>query len=90
MPLLDGITFLILGGQVLGHQQEHGSQKSLGTVVEKSVLPILGAVAAAGVDEGLGKDLGVFLRLGLCSEVIRLCFVNVHVFVDEVEQIVSI
>ena len=90
VALFNGIAVRVLGGQVLGHQQEHGSQKALGGIVEKSILPILGAVAAAGVDEGLGEDLGVFLCLGLCRQVFGVGFIDIHVLVDQMKQVVAV
>ena len=39
VALFNGIAVRVLGGQVLGHQQEHGSQKALGGIVEKAFCP---------------------------------------------------
>lgn len=57
---------------------------------EKGVLSILGAVAAAGVDQCLGQDLGILLRFCLCGQVVGIGFVDVHILVDEMEQVVTI
>ena len=90
VALFNGIAVRVLGGQILGHQQEHGSQQALGGIVEKSILPILGAFAAAGVDEGLGEDLGVFLCLGLCCQVFGVGLIDIHVLIDQVQQVVAV
>jgi hypothetical protein len=49
---------------------------------------IVGAVAG-GVDDGLGDDLGVLLRFGSGREILWLPAVDIHVAVDEVQQIVT-
>ena len=90
VALFNGISVRVLGGQILGHQQEHGGQQALGGIVEKGVLPILGAVAAAGVDERLGEDLGVFLRLSLCCQVFGVGLIDIHVLVDQMKQVVAV
>ena len=41
-------------------------------------------------DDGLGEDLGVLLRLCAGSEVVRLFSGDVHIAVDERQQIVSV
>ena len=64
--------------------------RPLSGIVEKGILPILGAVTAAGVDEGLGEDLGVFLRLGLCRQIIGVDLIDIHVLVDQVQQVVAV
>ena len=42
VPLLDGISFLILCGQVFGDYQEHGCEQTFSRVIEKLVLSIAG------------------------------------------------
>ncbi|KAF5029600.1 hypothetical protein DSECCO2_646880 [anaerobic digester metagenome] len=77
-----------LGGrQIFGYQQNDGRQESLGGIVEKLILPV---VLAAGVDDGFGDDLGVFLRLGLCHKVVFVGKVSVHVGIDQLEHIVAV
>ena len=42
VPLLDGISFLVLGRQILCDHQEHGSEQTFSRVIEKLVLSIAG------------------------------------------------
>ena len=51
---------------------------------------MLGVVAAAGVDEGVGEDLGVFLCLGLCRQVVGVGFIDIHVLVDQMKKVVAV
>ena len=89
VALLDRLAFRILGGQVFRHQQEHGGKQALGRVVEVGVLPVLGAVPG-GIDQGLGEDLGILLRLGLGRQIFGVSLVDVHILVDQVEQIIAV
>ncbi len=77
-----------LGGrQIFGYQQNDGGQKPLGGIIEKLILSV---VLTAGIDDGLGDDFRVLLRLGFCHKVVFIGKVSVHVGVDQLEHIVSV
>ena len=85
-PLL---RVLMGGGQVLRQQQDHSGEQALGSPVKVGVLaPVRGA--SLRVHDGLGQDLGVFLRLGPGRQVVRVLSCLVHVAVDEGEQVVPV
>ena len=48
------------------------------------------AVITVRVDDGLGQNLGVLFRLGPCSQIAWLPSGNVHVSVDQGQQVVAI
>ena len=84
-PLL---RVLLIRRQKLRKQQDRGGQQALRRIVEEGVLPVVGVPLWA--DDGLGEDLGVLLRLCAGSEVVRLFSGNVHIAVDERQQIVAV
>ena len=87
VPALGGA--LRCGRQELGKEQNGCREQSFCRIIEKGVLPIVGGVAL-GVDNGLGEDLGVLLRLGSGGEVIRLRSGDVHIAVDQSQQIIAV
>ena len=56
---------------------------------KECVLPAIGAVSI-GADDRLGEDLGILFRLGFCGNIFRLFHRNIHVLIDQCEEIVSI
>ena len=77
MPLL---RLPILWRGELRQQEHNGSQEPLGAVIEEGILAVLGSVAVR-VDDGLGKDLGIFFRLGPRRQVGRICSRQIHVVI---------
>ena len=86
MPLL---RLPILWRGELRQQEHNGSQKSLSAVVEESILTVLCSVAVR-VDNGLGKDLGVFLCARSGSEVLRMLARNIHVVIHQRQEIEAV
>ncbi|CAN3993492.1 Crp/Fnr family transcriptional regulator, partial [Dysosmobacter welbionis] len=85
-PLLRG---LVCGRQVLCQQKDNGGEQALCRVIKECVLPVVRGVPLR-VDDGLCKDLGVLLRLGAGGQVLLILTTDIHVVVDEGQQIVSI
>ena len=89
----DDVSLLCPGflvrGQVLRQQQDHSGEQALGCVIEECVLTVLGGIPI-WIDDGLGKDLGILLRLGTGGKVFRILPADIHVVVDERQQIVSV
>ena len=79
----------VRGREILREHQHDRREQALGGVIEKRVLPVLGRVAV-GVDDGLGKQLRVLLRLCAVRKVVRVCPRLIHVGVDERQQVVAI
>ena len=52
-------------------------------------MPIAGRIALR-IDDGFGENFGVLLRLGSGGEVLRVFPADVHVVVDERQEIVSV
>ena len=71
-------------------QQDHRCQQALCGVVEKGILPVIARITAANVDDGFRCDLGVFLRLCLCAQILRIRQIHVHVLVHEMQNVVLI
>ena len=84
------MAILVLGRQILCHQHQHGGQEALCSVIEVGVLSILGTVPAAGVDERFGKDFSVLFSFGFGGQIFWIGLVNIHVPVDQMEQIVPV
>ena len=84
-PLL---RVLLIRRQKLRKQQDRGGQQALRRIVEEGVLPVVGVPLRA--DDGLGEDLGVLFGFGAGSEIIRLFSGDVHIAVDERQQIVAV
>ena len=79
---------LLIRRQVLCQQQDHGGEETLSSIVKKLVLSII--PLAILVHDGLGQDLGVFLRLGPGGQIFRFRPAHVHVVVDESQQVVPV
>ena len=72
-----------------GHQQYGRCQKSFGGIVEVSVLPERGCIHPRE-DDRFGNYLRVFFRFGSKSNVIRILLREVHVLVDQMQQVVAV
>ena len=86
MPLL---RLPILGWCELRQQKHNGSQQTFRTVIEEGILTVLCSVAVR-VDNGLGKDLGVFLCARSGSEVLRMLACNIHVVIHQRQEIEAV
>ena len=86
MPLL---RLPILGWCELRQQKHNGSQQTFCAVIEEGVLTVLCSVAVR-VDNGLGKDLGVFLCARSGSEVLRMLARNIHVVIHQRQEIEAV
>ena len=75
------------GRQILCQQQDYGGEHALRRVVK---ILILCKVLPIRVDDGLGQDFGVLLRLGPGGQVGGLLPAYVHVVVDQGEQVIAI
>ena len=80
---------ILVRGQILRQQQDHSGEQALGRVIEKGVLTVLGCIPIR-VDDGLGEDLGVLLCLGTGRQILLILTTDVHIVVDERQQIVSV
>ena len=87
VPPLPQLPVDPLGRQVLRQQQGHGGEYALRRIVK---ILILREVLPVGVDDSLGQNFGVLLRLGPGSQVGGLPPAHVHVVVDQGEQVVAI
>ena len=87
MPALLGVVFI--RRQELGQHQDDRGEKPFRRIVEESVLAAV-AVIAVRIDDGLGQDFGVFLGLGTGREIVWVTPSNVHIPVDQRQQIVSV
>ena len=70
-------------------QQHNGRQQSLGTVIEVGVITVLGGVTVRA-DDGLGKDLGIFFRLGPRRQIGRICSRQIHVVIHQRQKIEAV
>ena len=86
MPSL--LRVLLVRRQKLCKQQDRGRQQALRRIVEEGVLSVVGVSLRA--DDGLGEDLGVLFGFGAGGEVVRLFSGDVHIAVDERQQIVAV
>ena len=87
MPAL--LRMLRIRRQKLRQQQDDRSEQALRRIIEKGVLSAI-AVIAIGVDNGFGKNLGVLLRLGSSRQVLGIFSCDVHVAVDQCQQVVAV
>ena len=87
MAALLGVVFI--GRQELGQHQDDRSEKPFRRIVEESVLAAV-AVIAVRIDDGLGQDFCVFLGLGPGCKIVRVTPGNVHIPVDQRQQIVTV
>ena len=87
MPPFPQLPVDPFGWQVLCQQQDHGGEHALRRVVK---ILILRKVLLIRVDDGLGEDFGVLLRLGSGGQISRISPACVHVVIDESEQVIAI
>lgn len=80
---------VFIGRQELGQHQDDRGEKPFRRIVEESVLAAV-AVIAVWIDDGLGQDFGVFLGLGPGRKIVRVITGNVHIPVDQRQQIVTV
>ena len=87
-PLPDR-SFDLLRRQKLRQQKDHRGQEALGGVIKKRVLPAIGTVSIR-TDDRLGEDLGILLRLGFCGNIFRIFHRDIHVLIDQGEEVVTV
>ena len=87
VPPLPQLPVDPFGRQVLRQQQGHGGEHALRRIIK---ILILREILPVGVDDGLGQNFGVLLRLGPGRQVGGLPPAHVHVVVDQSEQVVAI
>ena len=87
MPAL--LRMLRIRRQKLCQQQDDRSEQALRRIVEKGILSAI-AVIAIGVDNGFGENLSVLLRLSSSRQVFGIFPCDVHVAVDQCQQVVAI
>ena len=80
---------LLIRRQKLRQHQDDRSEQALRRIVEKGILSAV-AVITIGVNNGFGKDLGVLLRLGSSRQVLGIFSCDVHVAVDQCQQVVAV
>ena len=83
------LWMLLIRRQKLRQHQNDRSEQSLRRIIEKGVLSAI-AVITIGVNNGFGKDLGILLRLGSSRQVLGIFSCDIHVAVDQCQQIVAI
>ena len=86
MPLL---RLPILGWGELRQQKHNGSQQTFSAVVEESILAVLCSVAVR-VDDGLGKNLGIFFCACSSGKVLRMHARNIHVVIHQRQEIEAV
>ena len=79
----------LVRGQVLRQKQNHSGEQALSGVIEEGVLSVLRGISIR-IDDGLSEDLGILLRLGAGGNVFRILPADIHVVIDESQQIVSV
>ena len=87
MAALLGMGFI--GRQKLGQHQADRGEQPFRRIVNEGVLAVVGGIAA-GIDNGLGQDLGVLFGLGPGSQILRIGPGNVPVPVDQGQEIVAV
>ena len=83
------LGMVFVGRQELSQHQDDRGEQTFGGIVEEGVLPTV-AVIAVRVDNGLGQDLGVFFCFCAGRQIPRLLSGDIHVPVDQRQQIVAI
>ena len=71
-------------------EQDGCRQHAFCRIIEKRILSIAGTVRTAGGDNGLCRDFRIFFRFRFGTQVRMVCKILVHVFVDEMEHIITI
>ena len=82
MPPLPQRSVDLPGRQVLRQQQGDGGEHAFRCIVK---ILVLTEVLPLRVDDGLGQDLGILLRLGPGGQISRISPACVHVMVDQGE-----
>ena len=75
--------------QVLRQQEDDGGEEALRRVIEEGVLSVVGSVPL-WIHDSLGEDLGVLFRLGPRRQIGFILAADIHVVVDERQEIVSV
>jgi len=83
------LWMLLIRRQKLRQHQNDRSEQPLRRIIEKGILSAV-AVIAIGVDNGFGENLSVLLRLSSSRQVFRIFPCDVHVAVDQCQQVVAI
>jgi len=83
------LRMLLIRRQKLRQHQDDRSEQPLRRIVEKGVLSTI-AVITIGVNNGFGKNLGVLLRLGSSRQVLGIFSCDVHVAVDQCQQVIAV
>ena len=82
------LWMLLVRRQKLRQKQNDGGQEPLGRIIEECILSMVGVSLRA--DDRLCEDLGILLRFSSGTKIIRLRSGNVHIAVDECQQVVAI
>ena len=83
------LWMLFIRRQKLRQHQNDRSEQALRRIIEKGILSAI-AVITIRIDNGFGKDLGVFLRLGSSRQVLGIFSCDIHVAVDQCQQVVAV
>ena len=83
------LGMLFIGRQKLCQHQDDRGEKALCGIVEKGVLTAI-AVITVRVDNGFGKDLGILLGLRTSCQILRVVPGNIHIAVDQCQQIIAV
>ena len=89
MTPLPDLSFDFLRRQKLRQQKDYRGQEALGGVIKKRVLPAIGAVSI-GADDRLGEYLRILLRLGFCCNIPGIFHRDIHVLIDQGEEVVAV
>ena len=73
----------------LRNEQDDRCHQPFGSVIKEGVLTISGSVTVS-IDECLGNDFRIFFRPCFQSDIIGIFLVGVHIFVDEMQQVVPV
>ena len=73
----------------LRNEQDDRCHQPFGSVIKESVLSVSGGIAVS-VDECLGNDFCIFFRPCFQSNIIGIFLAGVHIFVDEMQQVVPV
>ena len=72
------------------NEQDGCRQHAFCRIIEKCILSIAGTVRTTGGDNGLCRDLCILFCFCLGTQVRMVCKILIHVFVDQMEHIVTI
>ena len=74
---------------VLCQEQNNRREQPLSGIVEERILPAI-LIVTARIDDGFGKNLRIFFRFCPRRKVVRMFPCDVHVAVDERQQIAPV